>query len=61
MELSDIESFDFFFDCLWKPATAEAPERYKGNVVDTIVFRNGKPTKWLFTSEKTGVSDCDWT
>ena len=68
MELSPVESFDFFFDALWKkkpPKLEDADEdsvkkligdRVVGNIVDTILFQQGKPHKWLFTSVKTGVS-----
>jgi hypothetical protein len=60
MELTEIEAFDFFFEALWKKVESSAPvetikEKFKGNIVDTILFRHGKPIKWLFTSEKTGV------
>ena len=81
MDLTEIESFDFFFESIWKKpesvpapdskhskhkqhssqppalsAIAElTPDKVRTNIVDTILFRNGKPYKWLFTSEKTGV------
>ena len=59
MELSDIESFDFFFESIWKKQTSngdtESNSKVLGNIVDTIVFQQGKPYKWLFTSVKTGV------
>jgi hypothetical protein len=29
--------------------------RCSANVVDTLLFHNGMPYRWLFTSEKTGV------
>ena len=51
MELSDIESFDFFLDSIWRDKQVE---RVKGIIVDTIVFKLGLPHKWIFTSEKTG-------
>ena len=52
MDLSEVESFDCFFDALWKPMKETKCEV---NILDTIVFSDGKPSKWLFTSEKTGV------
>lgn len=84
MDLTEIESFDFFFESLWKkPELAPAPDskhskhkhhthsysqtpalaavaeltsdKVRTNIVDTILFRHGKPYKWLFTSEKSGV------
>jgi hypothetical protein len=58
MDLTEIESFDFFFESLWKQQipNAEQTDKVRANIVDTILFRHGKPFKWLFTSEKTGVS-----
>lgn len=32
--------------------------RHKINIMDTIIFLQGFPVRWLFTSEKTGVWDC---
>ena len=60
MELSDIESFDFFFDSIWKKEGTrgvgdETTSKEVGNIVDTIIFQQGRPHKWLFTSVKTGV------
>ena len=69
MELSDVESFDFFFNAIWRkqvkkvenPSDTDSTmkmigDRVVGNIVDTILFQQGKPHKWLFTSVKTGVS-----
>ena len=50
--LSPLESFNFGIKYLW----ANDPNaRVKLNVVDTIIFKEGKPFYWVFTSEKTGV------
>ncbi len=77
MDLTDIETFEFFFDSLWKPdAPRNEFEKYNFflitfsycyvqvifmyyrvqlNILDTIIFKNGFPIKWLFTSETNGV------
>lgn len=50
--LSPLESFNFGIKYLW----ANDPNaRVKLNVIDTIIFKEGKPFYWVFTSEKTGV------
>ena len=47
MNLSEVESFDVFFEALWDPDST----RVRANIVDTILFRDGVPHKWLFTSD----------
>jgi hypothetical protein len=50
--LSPLESFNFGIKYLW----ANDPNaRVKVNMIDTIIFKEGKPFYWVFTSEKTGV------
>ena len=31
------------------------PHRYRVNIEDLVIFKNNKPFRWLFTSDKTGV------
>mmetsp|Transcript_20737 Transcript_20737/g.34907 ORF Transcript_20737/g.34907 Transcript_20737/m.34907 type:complete len:1275 (-) Transcript_20737:194-4018(-) len=54
MELSELESFHFLYRSLWNQNTDERVTRQKMNMMDTIIFLQGFPVRWLFTSEKTG-------
>jgi hypothetical protein len=51
-ELNPVESFSFFWQHLWSSDTVKRPAI---QIVDTILFHEGKPHWWLFTSVKTGV------
>lgn len=55
MDLSPVESFHTLFKNLWSMNIAF---RIKLNVVDTMLFRDGLPYYWIFTSDQTGVSLC---
>ena len=50
--LNPLESFNFGFKYLW---SNDSNAKAKLNVIDTIIFKDGKPFYWIFTSEKTGV------
>jgi len=50
--MSPLESFNFGIKYLW---VNDPNARVKVNIVDTIIFKEGKPFYWIFTSEKTGV------
>lgn len=54
IDLNALESFSFLYKNLWSLDTSK---RAKVNIVDTILFKDGLPYMWLFTSDKTGVSD----
>jgi len=49
--MSPLESFNFGIKYLW---VNDPNARVKVNIVDTIIFKEGKPFYWIFTSEKTG-------
>lgn len=51
--LKDAESLCYFLHALWSPEKRD--DRLRLSIVDTIIFRDGCPIRWLFTSEKTGV------
>ncbi|KAJ1433157.1 hypothetical protein B484DRAFT_17094 [Ochromonadaceae sp. CCMP2298] len=51
LDLNSLESFNFLFKNLWSVNLAF---RAKLNIVDTILFKDGFPYIWFFTSEKTG-------
>ena len=66
MELHDSESLEFFYNSVWKEPDPDESRNDKKNkseikiprkratILDTIIYREGKPYKWLFTSDKTG-------
>ena len=57
VELNPVESFSFLFKNLWIPlSTKQKNEKFRISIIDTILFKDGIPLHWLFTSEKTGVS-----
>ena len=51
-ELSDAESFSFLFCSLWD-ASSDV-RRCVVNIPDTIMYKDGTPHRWLFTSEQSG-------
>ena len=53
VDLNTLESFSFLFKSLWSADIVRKPGI---NIVDTIIFQDGEPIQWLFTSDKTGVS-----
>lgn len=53
MDLTDVESFSFLFKSIWEK---ETDIKCHCNIPDTILFKDGKPIRWLFTSESNGVS-----
>jgi hypothetical protein len=53
VDFNALESFHLLFKNLWSMNIAY---RVKLNVVDTVLYKEGKPFCWLFTSEQTGVS-----
>lgn len=58
MQLSEMECFHFLYRSLWRPpeesSKAKAPKKFKVSILDTISFHEGRPVKWLFTSEHNG-------
>ena len=53
VELTEVESFSFLFRNLWTPDKDKA-RRCTVPILDTILFKDGCPFRWLFTSEETG-------
>ena len=53
INLTDIESFSFLFNAIWQTQQNKVP-RCQLNLLDTILFHDGTPYRWLFTSSKTG-------
>ena len=54
-ELNDCESFSFLFSSLWEAdSAATGHRRVVVNIPDTIMYKDGTPNRWLFTSEQTG-------
>ena len=51
--LSDTESFSFLFKALWSSETAK-DTKIKLKLLDIILFHEGIPFRWLFTSSKSG-------
>lgn len=51
VELSALESLCYFCKLMW-PETADA--RPKLPILDTLIYHQGKPHWWVFTSQKTG-------
>ncbi len=47
VELQDVESFHFFYKCLWEKGSTK---RSHLNILDTIIYQQGRPWRWLFTS-----------
>ena len=66
MELTEVECVEFLYASLWKDPghgaghseqqdeKTKAENRVHATILDTVLFREGKPFKWLFTSDKTG-------
>ena len=52
MEFSDVESFSFLFKCLWAD---KASKRQNMHILDTILYQQGKPIRWLFTGSDGSV------
>ena len=52
IELSESESFSFLFTSLWE--VESGLRRVVINIPDTILYKDGVPHRWLFTSEQTG-------
>jgi hypothetical protein len=52
VELSESESFSFLFTSLWE--VESGLRRVVLNIPDTILYKEGVPHRWLFTSEQTG-------
>jgi hypothetical protein len=51
IELSRLESLSFLYRCLWCQDDVVKTRFY---IVDTIIFKDGIPSRWLFT-DKTGI------
>lgn len=49
--MNSIESFCFYLKNLW---TADATKRLRFRILDSVVYQDGRPHCWLFTSQKTG-------
>jgi hypothetical protein len=52
VDFSGLESFHLLLKSVWN---AEFAFRLKLNIVDTILFKDGRPNYWIFTSDQTGV------
>lgn len=52
LELNDSESFSFVLTSLWEADSGI--RRVVINIPDTILYKDGIPHRWLFTSEQTG-------
>lgn len=52
VDFNPLESFHLLFKNLWSMNIAY---RLKMNVVDTVLYKDGSPFCWLFTSDQTGV------
>ena len=51
VEMNTIESFCFYLKHLWH---SDASQRVKFRILDTLIYQDGRPHTWLFTSQKTG-------
>ena len=51
-DFTALESFHLLYKNLWSMNIAY---RVKQNLVDTVLYKEGRPFSWLFTSEQTGV------
>ncbi len=49
LDLNEVESFSFLFKCLW---SAESGKRSAMHIMDTILYRAGRPARWLFTNHE---------
>ena len=47
VELQDVECFHYFYKCLWSKDHARHVHL---NILDTIIYKSGRPHRWLFTS-----------
>jgi hypothetical protein len=69
VEFNELESFSYLFKEMWdgntttsnttnKPTTSNSnssnSNRVKFRIVDTLLYKEGQPFRWLFTSVKTG-------
>ena len=52
LALTDLESFFFLYNCLWSPNPNV--QRCHLNIPDVILFQDGRPHRWLFTSDIEG-------
>jgi hypothetical protein len=53
VNLTDIESFSFLFNAVWQTQQSNG-SKCQLNLLDAILFHDGIPYRWLFTSCKTG-------
>jgi hypothetical protein len=53
VNLNDIESFSFLFNSVWQKQQSDG-SKCQLNLLDAILFHDGTPYRWLFTSCKTG-------
>lgn len=51
--LTDVESFCFLFKSVWREQRGSEC-KFKFNLLDVILFHDGTPFRWLFTSRKSG-------
>ena len=51
--LTDVESFCFLFKSVWREQRGSEC-KFKLNLLDVILFHDGTPFRWLFTSRKSG-------
>lgn len=51
IEMNRLEGFSYFWNHLWTSDTIRKP---KLQILDTILFANGEPCEWIFTSSQNG-------
>ena len=49
LELSEVESFSFLMKCLWDK---EHVKREQMAILDTIVYKEGRPFRWIFSNNE---------
>ena len=49
LELSDVESFSYLMKCLWDK---DHIKREHMAILDTIVYKDGRPFRWIFTNNE---------
>eukprot|EP01041_Mallomonas_annulata_P013621 gene13621-28921_t len=54
MNLTEFESFSLLLQSVWSYEKDSSLPKCRLNLVDVIIFKQGIPLRWLFTSEKTG-------
>ena len=61
IEFNELESFSYLFKEMCDPSPIPVTNkntkssRIKFRIVDTLLFKEGHPFRWIFTSSKTGI------